>query len=130
MRHLEKKRGSHDIVLELEKGRAEGEKLNDDFTQVKMCLGKNVSRQKRINNLTRSNTQKGIPMYFVALLLEMSDWGGTDAALLKNGIDSIFMEHGSIHLDPNTYTNKFVGCISDGASINFRATRTGCFNYL
>ncbi|XP_057298429.1 uncharacterized protein LOC130629293 isoform X2 [Hydractinia symbiolongicarpus] len=79
--------------------------------------------------LTRTE-KNGIPMYFVALLLEMSDWGGTDAALLKNGIDSIFMEHGSIHLDPNTYTNKFVGCISDGASINFRATRTGCFNYL
>jgi len=39
-------------------------------------------------NITHSNL--GIPIYMVASLLEMSDWGGTDATSLKKGIDSIF----------------------------------------
>lgn len=44
---------------------------------------------------------------------------GTDAVSLKNGIDSIFIKHGSIHLEPNDYTNKFKGCTCDRASVNF-----------
>ena len=61
----------------------------------------------------------GMPVYFVASLLEMSDWGGTDAESLKNGIDGIFGENGSIPLTPADYHTKFIGCTSDGASVNF-----------
>ena len=49
----------------------------------------------------------------------MSDFGGTDAESLKNGIDSIFLENGSIPLDPLNYQNNVIGCTSDGASVNF-----------
>ena len=59
-------------------------------------------------------------MYFVASLLEMSRWGGTDAESLKNGIDNIFDEdEGAIPLTPNDYRLKVIGCTSDGASVNF-----------
>lgn len=58
----------------------------------------------------------GIPTYFVASLLEMSDWGGTDAASLKKGIDSIFVEDGSIPVE--NYDSKLVSLTSDGASVN------------
>ena len=62
----------------------------------------------------------GIPVYFVASLLEMSRWGGTDAESLKNGIDNIFDEdEGAIPLTPNDYRLKVIGCTSDGASVNF-----------
>ena len=40
----------------------------------------------------------GIPAYFVASLLEMSDWGGTDAESLKRGVDSIFIDDGKIQV--------------------------------
>ena len=45
--------------------------------------------------------------------------GGTDAESLKNGIDGIFGENGSIPLTPADCHTKFIGCTSDGASVNF-----------
>ena len=63
--------------------------------------------------------RNGIPVYFVASLLEMSEWGGTGANSLKNGIDSIFSDNGSIPLSENAYVHKVIGCTADGASVNF-----------
>ena len=49
----------------------------------------------------------------------MSDWGGTDAASLKKGIDNIFGDIGRVPLKDDQYKHKVVGCTSDGASVNF-----------
>ena len=59
---------------------------------------------------------QGIPTYLVASLLEMSDWGGTDAESLKNAIDHIFEEQGSIPID--NYGLKLVSVTANGASIH------------
>ena len=50
----------------------------------------------------------------------MSDWGGTDAASLKKGIDNIFGDKGRVPLKDDQCKHKVVGCTSDGASVNFR----------
>ena len=60
----------------------------------------------------------GIPIYMVASLLEMSNWGGTDATSLKKGIDSIF-QTGHFEMTPDGYKTKLVGVTADGASVNF-----------
>ena len=52
----------------------------------------------------------------VASLLEMSNWGGTDATSLKEGIDNIF-QNGSFKIDD--YQTKLISVTSDGASVNF-----------
>ena len=62
----------------------------------------------------------GIPTYICFSLLEMSNFGGTDAESLKTGIDSIFAQGGFLPLDETIdYTKKFVGATADGASVNF-----------
>ena len=58
----------------------------------------------------------GIPTYFMASLLEMSEWGGTDAQSLKAGIDSIFSEDGQIPMA--SFRTKLISITSDGASVN------------
>lgn len=65
---------------------------------------------------------KGLPCYIVASLLEMTDWGGTGAEALKQGIDSIFDEEGPLPLPD--YNTKLVSCTADGASVNF-GVKTG-----
>ena len=55
-------------------------------------------------------------MYFVASLLEMSDWGGTDAESLKKGIDSIFLKDGKIPM--TNYETKLVSLTTDSSSVN------------
>ena len=39
--------------------------------------------------------KNGTPVYFVVALLEMADFGGTDAISLKKGVDSLF-ESGNV----------------------------------
>ena len=46
----------------------------------------------------------------------MSEWGGTDADSLRNGIESIFSETG--RLPTPDFQTKLVGITSDGASVN------------
>ena len=58
----------------------------------------------------------GILTYFVASLLDMSDWGGTDTESLKKEIDSIFFKDGKIHV--KKYETKLVSLTADGASVN------------
>ena len=60
--------------------------------------------------------RNGIPVYFVVSLLEMSEWGGTNAEALKRAIDSIFGPQGNIPL--TDYLTKLVSCTADGASVN------------
>ena len=60
-----------------------------------------------------------IPVYFCTSLIEMSDWGGMDAALLKKGIDNILGDKGRVPLKDDQYKHEVIGCISDGASVNF-----------
>ena len=44
----------------------------------------------------------------MASLIEMNDWGGTDAELLKKGITHIFSGIGSIPLDSEDFKMKLV----------------------
>ena len=40
-------------------------------------------------------TKAGLPVYFVVSLLEMTQFGGTDAESLKNAVDSVFKKKGN-----------------------------------
>ena len=49
----------------------------------------------------------------------MSDFGETDAASLKEGIDQIFdKEKGFLRLDSKKYKQSLVSATADGASVN------------
>ena len=61
--------------------------------------------------------RNGLPCYIMASLLEMSNWGGTDAESLFNGINSIFEKDGMLEMED--YQTKLVSCTADGASVNF-----------
>ena len=62
----------------------------------------------------------GIPVYITFSLFEMSDFGGTDAASLKEEIDQIFdKEKGFLRLDSKKYEQSLVIATADGASVNF-----------
>ena len=63
-----------------------------------------------------------IPVYITLSLLEMSDFGGTDAASLKKGIDQIFDKQKSfLRYDSKKYEKSLVSATADGASVNFGA---------
>ena len=61
----------------------------------------------------------GIPVYFSASLIEIFDWGGTDAASLKKGIDNILEDKGRVPLKEDEHKHKIVNCTLDGASVSF-----------
>ena len=61
----------------------------------------------------------GIPVYFCASLIEMSDWGGTDAASLKKSIENISEDKGRVPRKEDEYKHKIISCNLDGASVNF-----------
>ena len=63
--------------------------------------------------------RNGLPCYLVASLIEMSEWGGTGAEALKDGIDAVFNNTGPFKMEADDYTAKLVGCTADGASVNF-----------
>ena len=64
----------------------------------------------------------GIPVYITLSLLEMSDFGGTDAASLKEGIGQIFdKEKGFLRLDSKKYEQSLMSATADGVSANFGA---------
>ena len=61
-------------------------------------------------------------MYFVASLLEMSDWGGTDTESLKKGIDNIFMDDGNMPVAQ--YQTKLLSLTTNGCLMTrFAANR-------
>ena len=72
----------------------------------------------------------GVPVYYMASLLEMSEHGGTDASSLMDGISSIFDKSTSkIPLSEEYFCFKLVSSTSDGASVNF-GRRTGLMKRL
>ena len=52
----------------------------------------------------------------MASLLQMSEWGGTNAKSLKLAIDNIFSEKG--HLPLKGYETKLIAATADGAAVN------------
>ena len=60
----------------------------------------------------------GMPVYFVVSLLEMSQWGGTNAKALKRAIDRIFGPKGNILL--TDYLTKLVSYSTECANVNTR----------
>ena len=64
-------------------------------------------------------TKAGLPIYFVVSLLEMAQFGGTDAESLKNVVDSVFEKKGNrptlILLDD--YFTKTVSATASGANV-------------
>ena len=71
---------------------------------------------RKYHRLIFQNFFIGIPTYFVASLLEMSELGGTDAESLKEAMDNIFSEKGSLPV--KEYNLKLVSVTADGASVN------------
>ncbi|XP_065667917.1 uncharacterized protein LOC136088170 [Hydra vulgaris] len=61
-------------------------------------------------------TLKGSPVTMFAHLIDCNDYGGTDAAFLKLGIDSIFDEDGP--LPCAAFREKLISCTADGANAN------------
>lgn len=57
-----------------------------------------------------------VPVYLVASLLEMADFGGTDSHYLKNVLDSVFNDTGNVTLAD--YETKLVSATSDEANVN------------
>ena len=53
----------------------------------------------------------GVSVYFVASLLEMSEWGETNATSLKQAIDNIFSDKGQLPL--KSYETKLVAATAD-----------------
>ena len=60
----------------------------------------------------------GVPTYIVTALLQMSEYGGSNAQAIKDGIDSIFNEG---ELEIEDFVHKMIAATSDGASVNFGA---------
>lgn len=68
--------------------------------------------------------RNGAPLYLLVDLLNMSEYGGTDANSIKEAIDSIFDEtNGSIKLTEEEYRRKIISATADGASVNMGAYR-------
>ena len=77
------------------------------------------SQAKKTNNekeLILLIEKEGVPIYLLASLLEMADFGGTDAHSLKNALDSVFSDTGNVPLAD--YDTKLVSVTSDGANVN------------
>ena len=55
------------------------------------------------------------PVYFFALSLHMTKFGGKGVEALRNGISSISEENSPLHLPEDKYEFKVVTCTSDGA---------------
>ena len=63
-------------------------------------------------------TKAGLPVYFVVSLLEMTQFGGTDAESLKNVVVSLFEKRGN-HLIPlDDYLTKMVSARANSANVN------------
>ena len=65
-------------------------------------------------------TKAGLPIYFVVSLLEMAEFGGTDAESLKNAVDSVFEKKGN-HPTLTTlhdYLTKMISTKANGANIS------------
>ena len=60
--------------------------------------------------------KEGVPVYLVASLSEMADFGGTDAHSLKNALDNVFNDTENLPLAD--YETKLVSATSDWPNVN------------
>ena len=66
--------------------------------------------------------RNGFPIYLLLDLLNMSEYGGTDALSIKTAIDGTFDEEsGSVKLSADDYRRKMISATADGASVNMGA---------
>ena len=80
--------------------------------------GSQARKVKDEKELVLVRTERnGIPVYFVASILEMSQYGGTDADSIKKAIDDVFVE--KLFLDEDQYVYSMISSTADGASVNF-----------
>ena len=77
--------------------------------------GSHARKMKSEKELVMVRTERnGIPVYLVASLLEMSEYGGTGANSIKEGIDDTFLS-----LEDDQYQFSCISSTADGASVNF-----------
>ena len=85
-----------------------------------MAMLSNGSQARKTNDekelLLLRIEKEGVPVYLVGSLLEMADFGGTDAPSLKNALDSVFNDTGNAPLAD--YETKLVSATSDRANVN------------
>ena len=62
--------------------------------------------------------RNGIPTYMVLSLLEMQQFGGSNADAIKKAIDSLFERPSKFDIPKEQYRNCLVSCTADGASVN------------
>ena len=80
--------------------------------------GSQARKVKDEKELVLVRTERnGVPVYFVASILEMSQYGGTDADSIKKAIDDVFVE--KLFLDEDQYIYSMISSTADGASVNF-----------
>ena len=80
--------------------------------------GSQARKVKDEKELVLVRTERnGVPVYFVASILEMSQYGGTDADSIKKAIDDVFVE--KLFLDEDQYVYSMISSTADGASVNF-----------
>ena len=74
------------------------------------------TNEKKELVLLRTEKEGVVPVYLVASLLEMADFGGTGAHFLKNVLDSVFNDTWNVLLAD--YETKLVSVTSVEANVN------------
>ena len=62
--------------------------------------------------------RNGIPMYMVLSLLEMQQFGGSNADAIVKALDSLFHKPSAFEIKEDQYRKCLVSCTADGASVN------------
>ena len=60
--------------------------------------------------------RNGLPWYLTMSLLEMSEFGGSDAEAIKSGIDHVYLNE--MKLSDDAFKTCLIAATSDGASVN------------
>ena len=68
--------------------------------------------------------KEDVSVYLASSLLEMADFGGTDAHSLKNALDSVFNDTGNVLCAD--YETKLVSATSDSANVNLGVHKATC----
>ena len=68
--------------------------------------------------------KEDVSVYLASSLLEMADFGGTDAHSLKNALDSVFNDTGNVLCAD--YETKLVSATSDSGNVNLGVHKATC----